>query len=614
MRTRTSVALVCAALCLGPAHAIAQGSGSGSLSTQRRFSLEFRDADIKDVLRLLGQENGVNILVGDDVTGKITVSFKEVTLQQALDSILESFGYSSSTSDGILVVRKAPPPKSAPEQIVVTVKDESPTEQAAARRLFSIDCRDADARDVLRTLGQKSGLNIIVGDEVSGKITVNLRDVTLDQALLSLLQSFGCSYSTTDGIVLVTRNPVRGQFVSRAVKILHLVDSVGVSADAGGASSTTVTGSTSGSGSSGGVSTTEGNQAQNEVVARQLEHLAKTLEPMLSAPPQSQSVVFTGAPGTPGGPGANAPSDLQPAAQHRGTDLAQRPSIKVFPRINTLVITDVPERVERIVALVKELDKPFPQIKIEARIVEVKDIYQRELGIQWGAQINADAAHGNAPPYAFPNSVAVGGTQGPGNYLVNLPATSPLAGVGISMGHIANVLSLDLKLSAMEKLDKIKILSTPSVTTMQGKEAVIKVGEQIPYTSSSTTTGVDAATTQTINFKDIVLQLRVVPTVLPEGRIVLDLVVNKDTRGQEVVVQGERNFAIDTKSVTTRVSLQDGETGVIGGLYTQQEGGVTSQVPLLGRIPLLGWLFRSRGESKVRNELLIFLTPRIQPQ
>jgi type IV pilus assembly protein PilQ len=312
--------------------------------------------------------------------------------------------------------------------------------------------------------------------------------------------------------------------------------------------------------------------------------------------------------------GASLAADPR-ASDDRRSGFAQKPSIQVFARINTLVITDSPERVERIVALIKELDKPFPQIKIEARIVEVKDMYQKELGIQWGAQFNADAAHGNAPPYAFPNSVSVGGTQGEaGNFLVNLPANSPVAGVGISMGHIANVLSLDLKLSAMEKMDKIKILSTPSVVAMQGKEAVIKVGEQIPFTTSATTAGTVATTIQSVDFKDIVLQLRVVPTVMPEGRIILDLIVNKDTRGQDVVVQGERNFSIETKSVTTRVTLQDGETGVIGGLYSQSESGRTSQVPLLGRIPLLGWLFRSRGDDKVRNELLIFLTPRIQPQ
>lgn len=581
---RASLVVLCVALCCGADRAPARGAESaGQAPAPRRFSLEFRDAEIKDVLRLLGQENGINILVGDDVTGKVTVSFKEVTLNQALEAILESFGYSFSTTDGIVVVRRSPPPKTAPEQIVITVKEGEASGPSPAPRLFSIDFRDAEAKDVLRLLGQKSGLNIIVGDEIAGKITGSLKNVTLEQALTVILQGFGSSYSTTDGIVLVTRNPLPGSFVSRAVKILYLVDSVSVS----------------------------GGAASGDVVERQLASLAKTLEPMLSSPSPKESAVLpaTGSPpeGSPGG-GTGA---VGAAPADRRSDLPQKPSIKIFPRINTLVITDSPERVERIAALIKELDKPFPQIKIEARIVEVKDIYQKELGIQWGAQFNADAAHGNATPYAFPNSVSVGGTEGTaGNYLVNLPANSPVAGVGISLGHIANVLSLDLKLSAMEKMDKIKILSTPSVMAMEGREAVIRVGEQIPYTTTTTsTTGVG---TETLSFKDIVLQLRVVPSLLPGGRIILDLVVNKDTRGQEIILQGQKNFSIDTKSVTTRVTLQDGETGVVGGLYTQQEDGVTSQVPLLGRIPLLGWLFRSRGEQRVRNELLIFLTPRVQ--
>jgi len=569
--------VLCVVLCCGAGRSLAQGAESNSQApSSRRFSLEFRDADIKDVLRLLGQENGMNILVGDEVTGKVTVSFKEVTLDQALDSIVQSFGYSYTTSDGIVVVSNKTSAKTTSEQIVINVKG----------NLFSLDFRDAEAKDVLRLLGQKSGINIIVGDEIAGKISVSLKDVTLDQALRSVLQGFGCSYSINDGIVLVTRNPNPGQFVSRTIKILYLVDS-----------------------------STVGAQDQSKL---ELEALAVSLRPMLSSQQNAQVRRYqerTAAISPEGNTGSAGKAAVETKSDAGGTVSESGPSIRIFPRINTLVITDLPERVEKIAALLKELDKPFPQIKIEARIVEVKDIYQKELGIQWGAQFNADAAHGNATPYAFPNSVTVGGTQGTaGNYLVNLPAASSVAGVGISMGHIANIFSLDLKLSAMEKMDKIKILSTPSVMAMHGKEAIIKVGEQIPYTSSSTTTGTSATTTQTINFKDIVLQLRVIPSVLPGGRIILDLVVNKDSRGQEVVFQNERNFSIDTKSVTTRVSLQDGETGVIGGLYTQAENGATSQVPLLGRIPLLGWLFRSRGENKVRNELLIFLTPRIQPQ
>ncbi len=572
---RTSLVVLCVALCCGAGRSLARGAESnGHAAPAKRFSLEFRDADIKDVLRLLGQENGLNILVGDDVTGKVTVSFKEVTLDQALVSILQSFGYSYTTSDGIVTVSNKPSPKPAPEQIVINVRD----------KLISLDFRDAEAKDVLRLLGKKSGINIIVGDEIAGKISVSLKDVTLDQALHSVLQGFGCAYSINDGIVLVTRNPNPGQFVSRTIKILYLVDSNTVGA---------------------------ADQSKQE-----LEVLAASLRPLLSsqqAAPVSryQEQAAETVPGAKSGVVDNAAAANK--TDKGGTVSDSGPSIRVFPRISTLVVTDLPERVEKIAALIKELDKPLPQIKIEARIVEVKDIYQKELGIQWGAQFNADATHGNALPYAFPNSVNVGGNQGAaGNYLVNLPATSPVAGVGISMGHIANIFSLDLKLSAMEKMDKIKILSTPSVMAMHGKEAIIKVGEQIPYTSSTTTGGIVNTTTQTINFKDIVLQLRVIPTVLPEGRIILDLVVNKDSRGQEVVFQNEHNFSIDTKSVTTRVSLQDGETGVIGGLYTQQENGGTSQVPLLGRIPLLGWLFRARNENKVRNELLIFLTPRIQ--
>jgi type IV pilus assembly protein PilQ len=286
--------------------------------------------------------------------------------------------------------------------------------------------------------------------------------------------------------------------------------------------------------------------------------------------------------------------------------------IAVIEKANTLLITDLPDNVEKISVLVEQLDQQTPQIKIEARIVEVKDVYQKELGIQWGAGFTADAAHGNALAYQFPNSLSIKGTTGEGgNYLVNLPAANPVAGVGLAMGHIANTLALDLRLSAMEKLEKLKIISTPSILALQNREATIKVGEQIPIQTTSTETS--GRSTTEISFKDIVLQLKVLPYVTPDGRIFMTVSLNKDTRGEKIIsTSGETNFAIDTKLVSTRVMLRDGETAVIGGLYTQQNISGAGQVPWLSRLPLLGWLFRSKVQDNIRSELLVFLTPRLQ--
>ncbi|MDP1605013.1 MAG: secretin and TonB N-terminal domain-containing protein, partial [Legionella sp.] len=229
------------------------------------------------------------------------------------------------------------------------VADRSPARGAESRgqepapRRFSLEFRDADIKDVLRLLGQENDLNILVGDDVTGKVTVSFKEVTLDQALLSILQSFGYSYSKADGIVLVTKSPVLGKFVSRAVKIRYLVDSVSVSNDTSGSSSSSNTGSTSNVSSSGGItSTTEGNQAQSAIVEKQLAQLAKTLEPMLSAPPPKDSIVTSDS--------AASAGDSKVSGDRR-SDFAQKPGIQVFPRINTLVITDTPERVDRIVAL-----------------------------------------------------------------------------------------------------------------------------------------------------------------------------------------------------------------------------------------------------------------------
>lgn len=506
MRTVTLALMVCAALACPPmlAAASAAGDTAGRTSRPQRFSMEFRDADLRDVFRLLGQESGQNIVVGKGVAGKITLSFQEVTLEEALDAILRGFGYHFQREGNMVLITAEAPPAAAPAPVT--------------------------------------------------------RIVTLRHA--------------QDAVVLES-------IVAQLKPLLSGAPGAGI------------------------VSDINGRYIGISDVPENVERIAKLAESLDSASP----IVVREVPV----PYLYGESDLQRLVEGLKTKLSGIPGADVsyYVGTNSIVVSDTEEHVERIRAFVAGLGRETPQVRIEARIVEVKDIFQAELGVQWGSRYSADPAHGNALPFAFPNSINISGGSGKDSaYMVNLPAAAAPAGIGLSFGHVANILSLDVKLSALERMDKLKILSSPTILAMQGKEAVIKVGEQIPYLNL--TTEASGSTRSDVNFKDIVLQLRVVPSVLPDGRIILDLAMNKDTRGQSVALEDQQTFAIDTKSVTTRVLLQDGETGVIGGLFTQRQIDDSTRVPMLHRLPLLGWLFRSKSKGDTRSELLIFLTPKIQ--
>jgi type IV pilus assembly protein PilQ len=263
-------------------------------------------------------------------------------------------------------------------------------------------------------------------------------------------------------------------------------------------------------------------------------------------------------------------------------------------------------------AVFEALEAPTPAVMVEARIVEVQSDFSRSLGIQWGATFAADAAHGNATPFAFPNSIAVGGavTQGsdginPGTYLVNLPAANPVAGAGVSLGHIANTVSLDFKLTALEKLGKTKILSNPKVLVIQNEDAKINVGSQLPVPKT------DAEGNRTVEWKDVGILLQVKPHVTSDGRVFMKVQIEKSARGETVRTTEGEMFSIERRGAETQVLVADGETSVIGGIFIQTTDDTDTGVPGLSKLPLLGWLFKSKTALETRKELMIFLTPKI---
>jgi len=279
--------------------------------------------------------------------------------------------------------------------------------------------------------------------------------------------------------------------------------------------------------------------------------------------------------------------------------LSARGSISVDERTNALIVRDTPEQIRKIKDLVEKIDRPTKQVMIEARIVKIDTSYERNLGVRWGGLYTSDSGQNR-----FSGSLTGAQTNTP-DLAVDLPVGGAAGGgpasVGMRLGSISNNATLDLELQAIEAEGNGKVISSPRVVTANQQEATIEQGTEIPY-QQATSSGATS-----VSFKKAVLSLAVTPQITPDGRLIMDVNASNDTVGQNTVA----GPAIDTEEVETQVLVDDGQTIVIGGIYAKSERQDETGVPLLRHIPLLGWLFQNKTTSTTKNELLIFLTPRI---
>jgi type IV pilus assembly protein PilQ len=286
--------------------------------------------------------------------------------------------------------------------------------------------------------------------------------------------------------------------------------------------------------------------------------------------------------------------------------LSPRGNVEVDGRTNTLIITDLADRLTTATDLLNTLDKAQPQVEIEARIVQVKKTFQRTLGVQWGFNASATPALGNSTGLAFPNSASLTGAQG-GSIngipaAVNLPAPAPNSGVGLQLGSVNGAFNLDVALTALESTGNGRVLSTPRVSTQNNVEAEIKQGTQIPIQTV-------ANNTVTVQFKDAALVLKVTPQITAANTVIMKISLENGQADFTKAVNGIP--PINTQSANTSVLVNDGQTTVIGGIYLSSEQYQTDRTPGLGRIPLLNWLFKRDSAIDDSTELLIFITPRI---
>jgi type IV pilus assembly protein PilQ len=297
--------------------------------------------------------------------------------------------------------------------------------------------------------------------------------------------------------------------------------------------------------------------------------------------------------------------------------MSARGQIQVDMRTNTLILMDLPDRLQTAQALIGTLDKPQPQVEVEARVVQTTRDFARAIGIQWGFNGRANAAIGNTTGLAFPNNGAiggrVGGTQGPvdprntGNAenaatAVNFPAAAASSAIGLALGSINGAFNLDVALTALENTGKGRVLSTPRLTTQNNQTAEVAQGVQIPIQTV-------ANNTVAVSFKDATLKLQVTPQITASNTVIMTVTIENATPDFAKQVNGIP--PINTQRALTTVQVNDGATTVIGGIFVSEEQTTNDRTPVLYRVPLLKWLFQRNTLNDSSRELLIFITPRI---
>jgi type IV pilus assembly protein PilQ len=454
------------------------------------------------------------------------------------------------------IVIQSPDNRAAP-QVATLDLDEQGQERRArytGRRIQDLDVRELDIRDFLRFLAEAAGVNIVVDNDVDGSVTLRLRDVPWDEALDVVLRA--------NGLAMVRRGHV--------IRI-----------------------------------------AKQDTLDTELQALLERRESLYVPPPLETRLIPVSY--------ATA-SELSPRAEEL---LSDRGSVSVDARTNVIIATDEREVLSRIEELIRSLDTQTPQVLIEARIVEATSTYARHIGIQWGGDFLSSSATGNPTGLEWPSSIglaggatdqntplmglsSVRGGQANPNFAINLPAavgTGAGGALGITLGSVGNNANLNIRLSALEDTGTLRIISSPRILTLDNREAHIEQGTLIPYSQISAQ-GVQTA------FQEAKLNLTVTPHVTADGGVLMKLKLTRDE--PDFAQTGARGDpTILKREAATELLIMDGHTAVIGGIYTRNTGLNYNQIPLLGDIPVLGWLFKSRRDTDRRTELLIFITPRI---
>ncbi|GLR36403.1 type IV pilus secretin PilQ [Pseudomonas plecoglossicida] len=384
----------------------------------------------------------------------------------------------------------------------------------------SLNFQDVEVRAVLQILADYAGINLVVGDEVQGNITLRLQDVPWDQALALVLRSKGLARREEGNVLLVAP---AGELVEQSL-----------------------------------------GQSYGHALEAQLQPLRRELLPIHHAD-------------------AAELADVLLATLADDGILTGRGSLSVDVRTNTLVVHQPGDRLAELRKLVAQLDVPVRQVAIEARIVEANVDYEKSLGVRWGGALHEEAARLGKDVF------------------IDLGVER--AGAGVGLGLLRGGVLLDLELSAMEKSGNGEIISQPKVVTADKETARILKGTEVPYQETSKS----GATS--VSFREASLSLEVTPQITPDGKVIMTVRVTKDE--PDFVNALNDVPPIRKNEVNAKVRVADGETIVIGGVYSTTQNNVVDKVPFFGDLPYVGRLFRRDALQEKKSELLVFLTPRI---
>ena len=424
------------------------------------------------------------------------------------------------------------------------------TKQKFTGKRISLDFQNVDVRTVLQILATESGMNIVASDSVQGKMTLSLKDVPWDQALDLILDARELDMRRVGNIINVAP---RAEMLARDKAELTArkeLDDLG------------------------------------PLLSQSFQLKYKNVEEFKKILRISDS-------------GSSSGSSNNSLLTSRGSAL-------IDPATNTLIVNDVQSVIQKFNALIEELDVPARQVMVEARIVEASDTLSRELGVKFGASRNGSTSWGNNWNNGIERNIRGVKTGANGSVTfapnVNIPVSSAIGSIAVVKSFSSGILGLEL--SASEAEGRSKTISTPRVLTQDRQEAEIKQGYQVPYTTR------DSDGSTTTSFKDAVMSLKVLPRITPDNKIIMDVTINKDTP-DNTYQSSEGEPSIRTQSVKTQAMIEDGGTLVVGGVYQEVIQNNLKKVPVLGDLPVLGNLFKSRSRNNSRNELLFFITPRI---
>jgi type IV pilus assembly protein PilQ len=439
---------------------------------------------------------------------------------------------------------------------------------------LTLNFQDIETRAVLQLLADASGQNIVVSDTVNGSVTLRLQNVPWDQALDIVLRTKGLDKRQEGNVIIVAP---AAELATREKAELA---------------------------------------AKKDI--QELEPLhTEYLQVNYAKASDIANLLRGTGPGNSGGSSGTGGSN---------SVLSARGHVSVDDRTNTLLLQDTADRIADVRRLVALLDIPVKQVLIEARIVVVTNDYERDLGALFGLTatrhngtnglfettgtaagvdtgVSSAISNLGTTGSVYPVSVPTG-SNAVNRYNVNLPVASPAG--SIALGILGSDFLVDLELDAAQIENRGTVISSPKVITANQREATIRQGVEIPYQQSASS----GATT--IAFKDAVLSLKVKPLITPDNRIILDLTVSDDTVGTVVVASGGVNVpSINTRAIETQVVLSDGQTVVLGGILETTHSDVQTKVPWLGDIPVLGNLFKNTTKTDDKDELLVFVTPKI---